>query len=143
MNTRHRTLLKEAIRGKGFCKGLGVGKRMYHAIFEIGRGGFDPLCKILTLITHSKNDMIVDYICAEQDGIFVRNTVANDSKFNIYQSQSRVISELSDVIQVLTKSCSDGKLTTREIEAIKVQVDEFNKEIYGVIKAAESGKYNS
>lgn len=142
MNARHRNVLREGLDGAGFCENLGFGKRMYYAQYSNERGGYDVLEKIIKLIDHSNNDIIINHICQESGGVFVKSVEADDSKHTIYQCQSRVISELSDVIRVLTNSCADGKLTTKEIEEIKLEVDQFNREIYGVIQSAEKGKYN-
>tara|TARA_R110002167_G_scaffold256475_2_gene462862 strand:+ start:2982 stop:3413 length:432 start_codon:yes stop_codon:yes gene_type:complete len=132
--------LREGLRGKGYCEGLGIGPRMYHLWQDNKYVGNDPLGNTLTLMKHSGNDIILDHICSSFNGIFVKNIEAEESKLNIFQDQSKIISEAADVIQVLTAGCSDGKMSREEIDTFKKEVDDFNKVAFGFINAAEKGR---
>lgn len=140
MNAKHRTVLKESLKGRGFCKDLGVGPRMYHSLTDNSRGGFDPLEKIITLMDHSQNNIVLDYLCSINGGVFVKNVEAPDSQLTIQQDQSAIICEMADVIKVLTDSCSDGDISTKEVEHLTKEFDELAKVFYGFIQSAEKGR---
>ena len=143
MSIISRKTLREALKGKGECTTVRAGKRRQFQWKDTTVDESDPLGDTIELMKHSGNDVILNHICTEFGGVFVKNIDVVDSNKNILQDQSSIICEMSDVIKTLTDCCADGKLSTKEIETLKREVDEFNREVLGLIQAAEKGKYNS
>ncbi len=137
-----RNKLKEALKGSGECKTIKAGKRMQYLWRDSSHKGSDPLGDTIELNRHADNNIILDHFCAEFDGVFIKNVDSNTSKKSIFQEQSDILSECSDVIRVLTDACSDGKITTKEIDTLKVEVDEFVRRFYSFTKAVESGRHS-
>lgn len=135
-----RNKLNAALKGKGQCKTIKAGKRLQYLQKSSSYDGSDPLGDTIELMKHSKNNIILDYICAENGGIFVKNVEAQDSTKTIFQDTSTIFSEASDILRVLSDAGSDGKITQEEGEKIRKEVDEFNKVIFGLLSAVEKGK---
>lgn len=135
-----RNKLKEAMKGTGECKTVKAGKRMQYNWRDSSYKGSDPLGDTIELMKHSGNNIILDFICAENGGVFVKNVEADDSKKTLHQDQSSIICEVADVIKVLTDSCADGEISPKEIDKMTREFDELAQAFYGFIQSAEKGK---
>lgn len=89
---------------------------------------------------HSQNNIVLDYLCSINGGVFVKSVEADDSQLTIQQDQSAIICEMADVIKVLTDSCADGDISTKEVEHLTKEFDELAKVFYGFIQSAEKGR---
>jgi len=135
-----RNKLKEALKGSGECKTVKAGKRLQYLWRDSSYDGSDPLGDTIELMKHSGNTTILDFICAENGGVFVKNIEAEDSTKTLFQDTSIIFSEASDILRVLSDAGSDGKITQEEGDKIRKEVDEFNKVIFGLLQAVEKGK---
>jgi len=134
-----RRKLNEALKGKGECKNIKAGKRLQYLWKDSGYDGADPLGDTIELIKHSGNNIILDHINAEFDGIHLKNIEAADSTKSVHQDIASIFSEASDVLKVLSDSGADGKIDQEEGDKIRKEVDELNRVIFGLLQQVEKG----
>jgi hypothetical protein len=134
-------LLRDALRGKGSCPEVKAGERLQYLWKDPSDiKSSDPLHDTLSLMRHSSNDLILNFICSEFEGVFLKNIDAKESHKTIFQDQANIICEVADVVKVLTDSCADGKMTMEEIESFEKEIDDLNRAAFGFIQAAKKGR---
>jgi len=120
-----RNKLNAALKGKGQCKTIKAGKRLQYLQKSSSYDGSDPLGDTIELMKHSGNNIILDYINAEFNGVHVKHIDATDSNLTIQQDQSAIICEVADVIKVLTDSCADGAISPNEVDRLTKEFDDL------------------
>jgi hypothetical protein len=134
-------VLRDGLQGKGPCDKVKAGDRLQY-LWKDPKDlkSSDPLHDTLALMHHSQNDLILNFICSEFDGVFLKNIEAEESTKTIFQDQADIICEVADVVKVLTDSCADGKMTMEEIAKFEKEIDDLNRAAFGFIQAARKGK---
>ena len=135
-----RKVLRDALKGKGECETVKAGRRRQFQWKDTTVNESDPLGDTIELMKHSGNDVILNHINAEFNGVHIKNAEAADSTNTIFQDQASIFKEAADILRVLSDAGSDGKITQEEGEKIRKEVDEFNREVYGLLQAIEKGK---
>jgi hypothetical protein len=134
-------VLRDGLQGKGPCDKVKAGDRLQY-LWKDPKDlkSSDPLHDTLALMTHSQNDLILNYICSEFNGVFLKNIEAEESKKTLFQDTSTIFSEAADILRVLSDAGSDGTITVEEGDKIRKEVDDFNRVIFGLLSAIEKGK---
>ena len=134
-------VLRDGLQGKGPCDKVKAGDRLQY-LWKDPKDlkSSDPLHDTLALMRHSQNDLILNYICSEFNGVFLKNIEAEESKKTLFQDTSTIFSEAADILRVLSDAGSDGTITVEEGDKIRKEVDDFNRVIFGLLSAIEKGK---
>jgi hypothetical protein len=140
-NPHNKSILKEALKGKGACTLIKAGARLQYNWKETDVEGSDPLTNIIGLMEWSENEIILDYICETQGGVFVKYEDAGESTGNLHQDASAMLSELTDVYTVMSESMKDGKIDMQEAEAIRKEAKEAMRQIEVMLDNVQRGKY--
>lgn len=140
MSAKTRAVLKEALWQKGPCDKIKAGSRRQSLYKDTTQDNSDPLGDTIELMKHSENDKILNYICAEFGGVFVKNAEAKASEKTVHQDIAMIFKESADILSVLSDSSKDGKITQEEGEKIRREVDEFNQVVFGLLQEVEKGR---
>ena len=140
-NPHNKAVLSKALKGKGACPNVKAGDRLQYLWKKSDEEGSDPLTNITALMDWSDNEIILDYICETQGGVFVKFEEAGESTGNMHQDTAGVLKEITDCYCVLTESMKDGKIDMQEAEAIRKEIREAMQKTEAMLDNVQKGKY--
>ena len=141
-NPHNKAVLSKALKGKGACPNVKAGDRLQYLWKKSDEEGSDPLTNITALMDWSDNEIILDYICETQGGVFVKNEEGCKKSRNVQLDMSNMLKEVSDVWSVCAKSLDDdGKIDTNEAIEIRREAKEAMQSIESFLNNLEAGRY--
>ncbi len=104
-----------------------------------GSGTPNPLDRVAALIELTKDPAVVAWLCEGADGYFVANSAprkVSDPLAVLGQTQ-QLVREFSDLLDVIAKSMSDGRVDAAEARRIRGEWEELKRHAEGFVRACE------
>ena len=109
---------------------------------EKGQNVADPLEITIGLMDMSDNNVILDFLCESQGGVFIKNEEGAQKSRNVQLDMSNMLKEVSDVWSVCARSLDDdGHIDTNEAVAIRKEAKEAVQAIESFLNNLEAGRY--
>lgn len=109
-------------------------------------GGADnPLDRLVRLQQLTGQEAPVQWLCEQAGGYFVKNTIqepATPSSSLLGVTQD-ILGEFSGLLEAISKSTKDGKITRSESEMIRKEWEDLKRVAEGFVLACESGVYRN
>ena len=144
-------VLKRALRKttpKAVASELGVSLSLVYKWAEkpsdFGSGSKNPLDRLLQIIELSGDNGIVDWLCRQQGGHFVKDPdVSGHQNEHILPATQEIIGQFSDLLNEISDAADDHSVTSDEAVAIRQVWDKLKSYAEGFVRACENGDYKN
>lgn len=144
-------VLKRALRKttpKAVASELGVSLSLVYKWAEkpsdFGSGSKNPLDRLLQIIELSGDNGIVDWLCRQQGGHFVKDPdVSGHQNEHILPATQEIIGQFSDLLNEISDAADDYSVTCEEAVAIRQVWDKLKSYAEGFVRACEKGDYKN
>lgn len=111
---------------------------------EDGSGSRNPLDRLLNIIELSDDNGIVEWLCRQRGGHFVKNSVHEDEAVNHVLSATReIICQFSDLLNEISDASDDHSVSAKEADQIRLCWDKLKSYAEAFVIACEKGDYKS
>jgi hypothetical protein len=100
-------------------------------------GARNPLDRTLLLLRSTGSNGPLQWLCQQQDGVFVKNPPPAESDLNVLAETQRILKEFSDLLHVVTTAWADHRVSPSEAQAIRREWDELKSVAEGFVRACE------
>ncbi len=144
-------VLRRALRKttpKAVAADLGVSLSLVYKWAEkptdFGSGSKNPLDRLLQIIELSGDTGIVEWLCRQQGGHFVRDPdVTGHQQEHILPATQEIIGQFSDLLNEISDAADDHSVTHDEAVAIRQVWDKLKSYAEGFVRACEKGDYKN
>ena len=144
-------VLKRALRKttpKAVASELGVSLSLVYKWAEkptdFGSGSKNPLDRLLQIIELSGDNGIVDWLCRQQGGHFVKDPdVSSHQNEHILPATQEIIGQFSDLLNKISDAADDHSVTREEAVDIRQVWDKLKSYAEGFVRACENGDYKN
>lgn len=107
-------------------------------------GARNPLDRLADIIEQTGDINVVQWLCHQAGGFFVRNPniTAGKSGTELLANTQRLVQEFSDLLMTVTKSIEDdGRIEPKEAERIRDSWEDFKRIVEEFAVACERGQF--
>lgn len=111
---------------------------------DLGSGSKNPLDRLLQIIDLSGDTGIVEWLCRQQGGHFVRDPdVTGHQVEHVLPATQEIIGHFSDLLNEISDAADDHSVTKQEAVAIRQCWDKLKSYAEGFVRACENGDYKT
>lgn len=111
---------------------------------ETGSGSRNPLDRLLEIIRMTEDMRIVEWLCQNCDGYFVRNPASTcEEGFEVLPATSEIVDQFSKLLHRISESALDHSITTDEAATIRRSWDKLKCFAEGFVRCCEEGDFES
>lgn len=111
---------------------------------ELGSGSRNPLDRTKRLYEVTEDRSIIDWLCHQGGGFFIRNPKGTKSpEPRLYPAMNQVLQEFAEMLSVLAKAGEDNKITKKEAKAIRMKWELVKSASEGFVQACEEGQFGT
>lgn len=144
-------VLKEALKKtspKAVAADLGVSLSLVYKWAERpsenGSGSRNPLDRLLQIIELSDDTGIIEWLCRQQQGTFVRDPdIEAREHSHLFERTQQIIGQFSQLLQGISTAVEDDSVTKQEADEIRLCWDKLKSEAETFVRACEAGHYES
>ncbi len=109
---------------------------------EAGGGSRNPLDRVIELINSTQDPRIIEWICEQSGGYFVRNPEnMNGEDYEVMPATSQIVEQFAALLAELSKAAHDDSITTRESKRIRKVWDALKSFTEGFVNCCEEGDF--
>lgn len=108
-----------------------------------GSGSKNPLDRMINLMLAAKDPQMINWICEQAGGYFVRNP--NDEEENNYDvmpATNEIVSQFSALLSEISEAAQDNAIADDESERIRKVWNALKSFTEGFVKCCEEGDFN-
>ncbi|MDP6858516.1 MAG: hypothetical protein QF426_01730 [Verrucomicrobiales bacterium] len=108
-----------------------------------GSGSKNPLDRMINLMQAANDPQMIDWICEQAGGYFVRNP--NDQEENNYEvmpATNEIVSQFSALLSEISEAAQDNAIANNESERIRKVWNALKSFTEGFVKCCEEGDFN-
>ena len=109
-----------------------------------GSGARNPLDRIQAIIETTKDDHVVNWLCHEAGGFFVRNPAVkpSETESQLLGSTHRMVVDFGDLLAAISRSIEDdGEISVSEADHIRQAWETLKTQAECFVVACEQGLY--
>jgi len=111
-------------------------------IEETGSGTANPLDRVAALIRSTGDTRIVQWICQEAGGFFIRNPKGTwPHPLLLVPATNQIVQEFADLLAVIAKAANDNQISRTEAAAIRSRWEELKSVTEGFVRCCEGGNF--
>jgi len=111
---------------------------------EYGSGSRNPLDRLLQIIDLSGDNGIVEWLCRQQGGSFVKDPdVRGHQVDHVLPATQEIIGQFSDLLNQISDAAEDHSVTDEEASEIRLCWDKLKSYAEGFVRACEAGNYKT
>jgi hypothetical protein len=111
---------------------------------ETGSGSRNPLDRLLEIINLTGDLRIVEYLCQQTGGYFVRNPDSSCEKgFEVLPATSEILEQFSQLLHRISQAALDNSITPDEAGQIRDQWDKLKCYAEGFVRCCEEGDFEA
>ncbi|MEO8616846.1 MAG: phage regulatory CII family protein [Luteolibacter sp.] len=142
-------VLREALQKtspKAVAAELGVSLSLVYKWAEkpsdISSGSKNPLDRLLQIIELSGDTGIVEWLCRQQRGHFVKDPQVSDRKIeHVLPATQEIIGRFSDLLARISDAADDHSVNEQEADEIREIWDKLKSYAEGFVRACENGDF--
>jgi transposase-like protein len=117
----------EQVGAKQIASDLGVSLSLLYKWSEPAdeSGTQNPVDRTAQLIKATKNSVLLEWLCGQSSGVFVKNPTRTDQKVDVLGETQRILKEFSDVLQAVSSAWQDHRVSPTEATLIRKEWDEL------------------
>ncbi len=107
-------------------------------------GARNPLDRLSEIVRATGRTSVVNWLCNEADGFFVKNPVPTDDPFDakLLQITQRLVKQFGDMLLAVSSSIADdGQIDAREADQIRETWEALKGSAETFVVACEHGNY--
>ena len=111
---------------------------------EQGSGSLNPLDRCAELMRLTKDPAIVQWLCAQADGFFVRNPRGRGGKdaISVMPAMNQIVQQFADLLEAITKAALDSSISPEEARRIRVEWEQLKTFSESFVNACEHGDFD-
>lgn len=145
----HEVLRKvfEKVSPKAIAAELGISLSLVYKWAEKpsvdGTGSRNPLDRIATLMELSQDESIVEWLCQQAGGCFLRNPDSSCKQgFEVLPATHEIISQFSQMLSMISAAALDNSISSKEASEIRDSWDKLKSYAEGFVRCCEEGDFN-
>ncbi|HOY59631.1 MAG TPA: hypothetical protein PK640_16035 [Verrucomicrobiota bacterium] len=109
---------------------------------DMGSGTTNPLDRVVALIRSTGDSQIVQWICQEAGGFFIRNPKGLwPHPLLLVPATNRIVQDFADLLAVIAKAANDNHISRPEAAAIRTRWEELKSATEGFVRCCEAGNF--
>ncbi|MEM9444443.1 MAG: phage regulatory CII family protein [Verrucomicrobiota bacterium] len=104
-------------------------------------GSRNPLDRVALLIRYTKERRIIEWLCNQAGGFFLKDPKAIELDTNLSSATNQVVQNFADMLMVVAKAAEDGKITTQEAEDLRKDWERLKSCTEGFVLKCESSDF--
>ena len=105
-------------------------------------GAANPLDRVAKLVKCSGDGRIVQWICQQAGGFFIKNPESNEPHpAFLVPAVNHVVQEFADLLAVMAGSAEDSQITAAEAKSIRARWEELKSVTEEFVCACEEGNF--
>ena len=104
-----------------------------------------PLDRLHNLCDITGTNRPLEWICEKRNGYFVKNEdidLEATQETNLLEATQNILKEFSDLLEAISRSTADGKITEAESRTIRREWEDLKRLAEGFTVSCEKGNYN-
>ena len=145
----HEVLRKvfEKVSPKAISAELGISLSLVYKWAEKpsvdGSGSRNPLDRIATLMELSQDETIVEWLCQQAGGCFLRNPDSSCKQgFEVLPATHEIISQFSQMLSMISAAALDNSISSKEASEIRDSWDRLKSYAEGFVRCCEEGDFD-
>lgn len=111
---------------------------------ETGSGAVNPLDRIEALIRSTNDPQIVQWICEQAGGFYIKNPNASRPRsFSVLPATNEIVQEFADMLSVIANAALDNSISEKESANIRRRWEELKSVTEGFVQCCEVGNFRS
>ena len=111
---------------------------------EDGSGSKNPLDRLLQIIELSEDTGIVEWLCREQGGAFVRDPDVSGHRIDhVLPATQEIIGQFSDLLNKISGAATDHSVTNDEAVEIRQRWDKLKSYGEAFVRGCENGNFRN
>lgn len=108
-----------------------------------GSGSKNPLDRTTELIRLTRDIRIIQWLCQQSGGFYVRNPkIADERLRELGPATNTIIQQFADLLESITTAASDRTVTAEEASRIRKHWDDLKTTTEGFVRACEQGNFD-
>jgi hypothetical protein len=108
-----------------------------------GSGSRNPLDRLMKIIELSNDLRIVEWLCQQTGGYFVRNPKSSCEKgFQVLPATNEIVGQFSVLLQQISTAALDHSISKKEAKEIRECWDKLKSYAEGFVRCCEEGDYD-
>ncbi|MEJ6572898.1 MAG: helix-turn-helix domain-containing protein [Akkermansiaceae bacterium] len=109
---------------------------------ESGSGSRNPLDRIVEIHDHTQHLPIIEWLCEQCNGYFVRNPVSTCEKgYEVLPATNAIVGQFSSMLTRISQAALDNSITPDEAEEIRLCWDKLKSYAEGFVRCCEEGDF--
>ncbi|MDF1753853.1 MAG: hypothetical protein P1U89_13815 [Verrucomicrobiales bacterium] len=109
---------------------------------ESGSGSKNPLDRVQQLVELTKHPGIVEWLCHQAGGYYVRNPQSNCSEgYEVVPATHEIVAQFAGLLNVVAQAAMDNTITPDESADIRVVWDKLKAYCEGFVRCCEEGDF--
>ena len=110
---------------------------------EDGSGSRNPLDRLMKVIELSGDLRIIEWLCQQTGGYFVRNPKSSCQKgFQVLPATNEIVGQFSILLQQISTAALDHSISKKEAKEIRECWDKLKSYAEGFVRCCEEGDYD-
>lgn len=111
---------------------------------EQGSGSINPLDRCAELMRLTKDPGIIQWLCAQENGFFVRNPRGRTSKegASVMPAMNQIVQQFADLLEAITKAALDNTISQEEARRIRQEWEQLKTFTETFVNACEHGNFD-
>jgi len=111
---------------------------------EDGSGSRNPLDRLLQIIELSGDTGIIEWLCRQQGGHFVKDPDINGHQINhVLPATQEIIAQFSDLLNQISDAAEDHSVTPAEADEIRQCWDKLKSYAEAFVRSCEAGDFQT
>ncbi len=109
---------------------------------DSGSGSKNPLDRVEQLVDLTKHPGIVEWLCQQADGYYVRNPQSsNEDAYDVVPATHEIVAQFAGLLNVVARAAMDNTITPDESADIRVVWDKLKSFCEGFVRCCEEGDF--
>ncbi len=105
-------------------------------------GAVNPLDRIAGLVKFSNDPRIVQWLCQQAGGFFIKNPASNHPHpAFLVPAMNEVVQEFADLLSVMATAAGDNQITPAEAKSIRARWEKLKTVTEGFVYSCERGNF--
>lgn len=109
---------------------------------EVGSGSRNPLDRILEIQNHTQDHGMIEWLCEQTGGYFVRNPASDcEQGYEVLPATTEIVGQFSGLLARISQAALDNSITPDEAEEIRQCWDKLKSFGEGFVRCCEEGDF--
>jgi transcriptional regulator with XRE-family HTH domain len=113
---------------------------------EQGSGSMNPLDRCAELMRLTKDPAIIQWLCAQADGFFVKNPRGSSRMGRegtaVMPAMNQIVQQFADLLEAITKAALDSNISPEESRRIRTEWEQLKTYAESFVHACEKGDFS-